>query len=117
MLRSWIKNQVNFKTFTLNLINIVFIIYIYYLTKQQLENTNYKRTRMHLNQVRQAFFPELEEALHQDILIKRQAGTVINGTYILTKARLIAQELSLTNFIGSRRWLMNFLKRHNLVLR
>ena len=56
--------------------------------------------------------------MHQDILIKRQTGTVINGTYILTKARLIAQELSLTNFIGSRRWLMNFfLKKHNLVFR
>jgi len=72
---------------------------------------------MHVNQVRQAFFPQLEEVLHQDILIKRQAGTVINGTYILNKARLIAQELALANFIGSRGWLLNFLKRHGLVLR
>ena len=54
---------------------------------------------MHVNQVRQAFFPQLEEALHQDILIKRQAGTVINGTYILNKARLIAQELPLAMVI------------------
>jgi hypothetical protein len=52
-----------------------------------------------VNQVRQAFFPQLEEALHQDILIKRQAGTVINGTYILNKARLIAQELPLAMVI------------------
>ena len=66
---------------------------------------------MHGNQVRQAFFPQLEEALHQDILIKRQAGTVINGTYILNRARLIAQEFALTNFIDSRGWLLNFLKR------
>lgn len=72
---------------------------------------------MHVNQVRKAFFPGLEEALHQDILTKRQAGTVINGTYILNKARLVAQELALVNFIGSRGWLLNFLKRHNLVLR
>ena len=99
---------VNFLVLVLNIFNIL---------KRHLEQTNYKRTRMHRNQVRRAFFPQLEENLKEDILARRGEGAVVNGVYIINKAKSIASELNLHNFIGSRGWMLNFLKRNNLVLR
>jgi hypothetical protein len=72
---------------------------------------------MHATQIRRAHFPVLEESLLRYVQAMRRDGAVVTGITILNKARALAQELNVINFVGSRGWLFNFLRRHNLVLR
>ena len=57
---------------------------------------------MHSTQTRRAHFPVLEESLLQYVQAMRRDGAVVTGNTILNKARALAQELYVTNFVGSR---------------
>lgn len=54
-----------------------------------------------LERARRGKFPEIENRLTEDILARRRDGAVVTGIYIINKARPIARELNIYDFVGN----------------
>ena len=62
-------------------------------------------------------YQEVERLLKAWIDEKRAEGACLDGVAITGRAFVIAAELNISTFNGSRGWLNRFLKRSQLVLR
>ncbi len=70
--------------------------------KIAIEETHYQRTRHRIRTKRRPFFAALEVELSNLIEERRSQGAVVTGTFILTQARIIAENRQLENFQGKK---------------
>ncbi|KAL0278423.1 UNVERIFIED_CONTAM: hypothetical protein PYX00_000251 [Menopon gallinae] len=87
----------------------------------------WRRDEVMLNQVpnqsrkskmrnRRAKWPNLESDLKKWVVDQRARGSQVSGKSILSQARAIAKEKNV-EFVGSLKWVFNFMKRNDLVRR
>lgn len=78
-----------------------------------------KRCNLISNRKRRAKFPQLEEKIHDRILIHRENGLIVNGKWITQVAREEAEKMGIDEnaFKASKGWIYRFLKRYDMSLR
>jgi len=61
-------------------------------------------------------WPKLEEYLQNWIIDHRKNGTAVSKKIILIEARILATEMSITDFAGTTSWCKRFMKRNGLCM-
>lgn len=72
-----------------------------------------QRTFRHRN----TFWPSLEDELHRWIITEREKGAAISNIRIRLKAKAMAQEMKIENFLGGSTWCYRFMRRKKLTVR
>ena len=86
--------------------------------KEKIIYLPHKRKLRKIGCGRKPFFKKLEEKLFIWVKLERMDNrNIVNYRYMREKTHQIANELKITDFIGSDKWLFNFCRRHELAIR
>ena len=59
---------------------------------------------------------KLEEYVRNWIIDRRKNGIAVSTKMVLTEARRLAIEMSITDFVGTASWCERFMRRHGLCM-